>query len=95
MSSLSICLSVRYWTIAKKIDLCARDYLLDEEEEEEDDLAKQMAEMKAQGKVLLDGVEYKIESVGNQSAPSPRHCATPPGHFATPPSNFVTPPSSG
>ncbi|KAJ8375025.1 hypothetical protein SKAU_G00056050 [Synaphobranchus kaupii] len=72
---------------AKKIDLCARDYLLDEEDEEEEDLATQMAEMKAQGKVVLDGVEYKIESVNNQSAASPRHCATPPSHFTTPPSS--------
>ncbi|XP_035268820.1 protein scribble homolog isoform X14 [Anguilla anguilla] len=80
---------------ARKIDFSPRDYLLDEEEEEEDDLAKQMAEMKAQGKVVLDGVEYKIESVSNQSASSPRHCATPPSHFATPPSHYATPPSSG
>ncbi|KAJ8418762.1 hypothetical protein AAFF_G00002610 [Aldrovandia affinis] len=72
---------------AKKIDLRAQDYLLDEEEEEEEDLVKQMAEMKAQGKVVLDGVEYKVESVGNQSTTSPRHCATPPRHLATPPSS--------
>lgn len=50
----------------------------DEEEEEEEDLAKQMADLKAQGKVVLDGVEYKVESVHGPSGPSHRHCATPP-----------------
>ncbi|XP_062335088.1 protein scribble homolog isoform X4 [Osmerus eperlanus] len=59
-----------------------REFLLDEEEEEEEDLAKQMADMKAHGKVLLDGVEYKVESV----ATPPRHCSTPPSYNATPPS---------
>ncbi|XP_056155359.1 protein scribble homolog isoform X2 [Lampris incognitus] len=61
----------------------AREYLMDEEdEEEEEDLAKQMAEMKATGKVLLDGVEYKVEPV---STPS-RQCSTPPSYNVTPPS---------
>ncbi|XP_062377253.1 protein scribble homolog isoform X2 [Sardina pilchardus] len=73
----------------KRFVQCARDYLLDEEEEEEEDLAKQVAAMKASGKVLLDGVEYKVESVsGNSShlATPPRMCATPPSYNSTPPS---------
>lgn len=44
----------------------------DEEDEEEEDLAKQVEHMKATGKVLLDGVEYKVEPV---SSPS-QHCST-------------------
>uniref|UniRef100_A0A8C2H640 Protein scribble homolog n=1 Tax=Cyprinus carpio TaxID=7962 RepID=A0A8C2H640_CYPCA len=39
---------------------------------EEEDLAKQVADMKAQGKVILDGVEYKVESLGSHSSPSLR-----------------------
>uniref|UniRef100_A0A8C9XXN1 Protein scribble homolog n=1 Tax=Sander lucioperca TaxID=283035 RepID=A0A8C9XXN1_SANLU len=50
--------------------------------EEEEDLAKQVAQMKATGKVLLDGVEYNVEPV---SSPS-QHCATPPSYNVTPPS---------
>ncbi|KAM4606130.1 protein scribble homolog isoform 3-T3 [Polymixia lowei] len=68
---------------AKRFEQRAREYLLDEDEEEEDDLAAQMAEMKASGKVLLDGVEYKVEPV---STPS-RHCSTPPSYNVTPPSH--------
>ncbi|KAM9332169.1 LOW QUALITY PROTEIN: protein scribble homolog [Pholidichthys leucotaenia] len=49
----------------RKFEQRAREYLLDEdddeEEDEEEDLAKQVAQMKAAGKVLLDGVEYKVE----------------------------------
>ncbi|XP_066536281.1 protein scribble homolog isoform X1 [Hoplias malabaricus] len=72
---------------AKRFEQRAQDYLLDEdEEEEEEDLAKQVAAMKAQGKVILDGVEYKVEPVGSHSSSSPRQCATPLGHSATPPS---------
>ncbi|XP_034428236.1 protein scribble homolog isoform X13 [Hippoglossus hippoglossus] len=68
---------------AKKFDQRAQEYLLDEDEEdEEEDLAKQVAQMKASGKVLLDGVEYKVEPV---SSPS-QHCATPPSYNLTPPS---------
>ncbi|XP_046880234.1 LOW QUALITY PROTEIN: protein scribble homolog [Hypomesus transpacificus] len=67
---------------ARMLDQRPREFLLDEEEEEEEDLAKQMADMKAHGKVLLDGVEYKVESV----ATPPRHCSTPPSYNATPPS---------
>ncbi len=52
----------------------------DEEEEEEEDLVKQVAHMKAHGKVILDGVEYKVESLGGHSSPSLRQCATPPSH---------------
>lgn len=67
----------------RRFEQRAREYLLDEEDEdEEDDLAMQMAEMKASGKVVLDGVEYKVEPV---STPS-RHCSTPPSYSATPPS---------
>lgn len=62
--------------------------MLDEDEEdEEEDLAKQVADMKAHGKVILDGVEYKVESLGSHSSPSPRQCATPPSYCATPPSH--------
>ncbi|CAJ1082576.1 protein scribble homolog isoform X6 [Xyrichtys novacula] len=67
----------------RKFEQRAREYLLDEDDEdEEEDLAKQMAHMKASGKVLLDGVEYKVEPV---SSPS-QHCSTPPIYNVTPPS---------
>ncbi|KAM9839406.1 protein scribble homolog [Aulostomus maculatus] len=67
----------------RKFEQRAREYLLDEEDEdEEEDLAKQVAQMKATGKVLLDGVEYKVEPV---STPS-QHCSTPPSYNVTPPS---------
>ncbi|XP_072544185.1 protein scribble homolog isoform X14 [Salminus brasiliensis] len=72
---------------AKRIEQRTQDYLIDEDEEdEEEDLAKQMAAMKAQGKVVLDGVEYKVEPVGSLTSSSPRQCATPPNYSATPPS---------
>ncbi|XP_065804642.1 protein scribble homolog isoform X4 [Labrus bergylta] len=67
----------------RKFEQRAREYLMDEDEEdEEEDLAKQMAQMKASGKVLLDGVEYKVEPA---STPS-QHCSTPPIYNVTPPS---------
>ncbi|XP_073762341.1 protein scribble homolog isoform X24 [Danio rerio] len=70
---------------AKRIEQRAREFMLDEdEEEEEEDLAKQVAHMKAHGKVVLDGVEYKVESLGS---PTSRQCATPPNYSATPPSH--------
>ncbi|KAK7170237.1 hypothetical protein R3I94_000471 [Phoxinus phoxinus] len=73
---------------AKRIEQSAQEYMLDEDEEdEEEDLAKQVADMKAHGKVILDGVEYKVESLGRHSSPSPRQCATPPSYSATPPSH--------
>ncbi|MBN3317062.1 SCRIB protein, partial [Atractosteus spatula] len=56
---------------ARKMEQRAQELLLDEEDEEEEDLAKQMAEMKAQGKVVIDGVEYKIERVDGRSSTSP------------------------
>ncbi|XP_073691976.1 protein scribble homolog isoform X4 [Garra rufa] len=66
---------------AKRMEQRAQEYMLDEDEEdEEEDLAKQVADMKARGKVVLDGVEYKVESLGSRSSPSPRQCATPPSH---------------
>ncbi|XP_058250443.1 protein scribble homolog isoform X5 [Hemibagrus wyckioides] len=72
---------------AKRIEQRAREYMLDEDEDdEEEDLAKQVAQMKAQGKVVLDGVEYKVESVSGHSSTPPRQCTTPPNHSATPPS---------
>ncbi|XP_028815772.1 protein scribble homolog isoform X5 [Denticeps clupeoides] len=72
---------------AKRIEQRTQELMLDEEEyEEEEDLAKQVADMRAQGRVVLDGVEYKVESVGNS------HCATPPQQCATPPSYSATPP---
>lgn len=60
----------------RKFEQRAREYLLDEDDDEDDeeDLAKQMAHMKATGKVLLDGVEYKVEPV---SSPSHHHSVTP------------------
>ncbi|KAK1796955.1 hypothetical protein P4O66_008265 [Electrophorus voltai] len=72
---------------AKRTEQKAQEYLLDEDEEdEEEDLAKQVAALKAHGKVLLDGVEYSVESIGSRSSTPPRQCATPPGYCATPPS---------
>uniref|UniRef100_A0A671XTL8 Protein scribble homolog n=1 Tax=Sparus aurata TaxID=8175 RepID=A0A671XTL8_SPAAU len=66
-----------------KFEQRAREYLLDEDDEDdEEDLAKQVAQMKASGKVLLDGVEYKVEPV---STPT-QHCSTPPSYNVTPPS---------
>ncbi|XP_077592064.1 protein scribble homolog [Stigmatopora nigra] len=61
----------------RKFEQRAREYLLDEEDEdEEEDLAKHVAQMKATGKVLLDGVEYDVEPVSTPSRP----CATPPNY---------------
>ncbi|XP_047678673.1 protein scribble homolog isoform X6 [Tachysurus fulvidraco] len=66
----------------------AREYMMDEEEDdEEEDLAKQVAQMKAHGKVILDGVEYKVEPVSGHASTPPRQCATPTNHSATPPSS--------
>ncbi|TRZ00121.1 hypothetical protein DNTS_020310, partial [Danionella cerebrum] len=63
---------------ARRIEQRAREYMMDEEDEdEEDDLAKQVADMKARGKVILDGVEYKVESLGS---PASRQCHTPSSH---------------
>uniref|UniRef100_A0AAQ4Q2Z6 Protein scribble homolog n=1 Tax=Gasterosteus aculeatus aculeatus TaxID=481459 RepID=A0AAQ4Q2Z6_GASAC len=73
-----------------KFEQRAQEYLLDEEEDdEEEDLAKQVAQMKVTGKVLLDGVEYNVEPI---SSPS-QHRATPPSYSATPPSYSAKPPS--
>eukprot|EP00066_Takifugu_rubripes_P017094 XP_011606360.1 PREDICTED: protein scribble homolog isoform X2 [Takifugu rubripes] len=60
----------------RKFEQRAREYLLDEDDEEDDeeDLAKQVAHMKASGKVLLDGVEYKVEPI---SSPSQHYNLTP------------------
>ncbi|XP_014013205.2 protein scribble homolog isoform X16 [Salmo salar] len=59
----------------RRFEQRAREYLMDEDDEEEDDLVKQMGVLKATGKVLLDGVEYKVEPV-----------AMPPSYSTTPPS---------
>ncbi|XP_045077114.1 LOW QUALITY PROTEIN: protein scribble homolog [Coregonus clupeaformis] len=59
----------------RRFEQRAREYLMDDDDDEEDDLVKQMGVLKATGKVLLDGVEYKVEPV-----------ATPPRHYNTPPS---------
>ncbi|XP_077480118.1 protein scribble homolog isoform X3 [Stigmatopora argus] len=66
----------------RKFEQRAREYLLDEEDEdeEEEDLAKHVAQMKATGKVLLDGVEYDVEPVSTPSRP----CATPPNYRGSP-----------
>uniref|UniRef100_A0A4W5NLR6 Protein scribble homolog n=1 Tax=Hucho hucho TaxID=62062 RepID=A0A4W5NLR6_9TELE len=67
----------------RRFEQRAREYLMDDDDDEEDDdLVKQMGVLKATGKVLLDGVEYKVEPV-----------ATPPRHYNTPPSYSATPPS--
>lgn len=68
----------------RKFEQRAREYLMDEEDEDEDeeDLAKQVAHMKASGKVLLDGVEYKVEPV----SPPSRHGSAPQSFSVTPPS---------
>uniref|UniRef100_A0A4W5P6G1 Protein scribble homolog n=1 Tax=Hucho hucho TaxID=62062 RepID=A0A4W5P6G1_9TELE len=66
----------------RRFEQRAREYLMDDDDEEEDDLVKQMGVLKATGKVLLDGVEYKVEPV----ATPPRHCNTPPSYSTTPPS---------
>ncbi|XP_053198677.1 protein scribble homolog isoform X2 [Scomber japonicus] len=67
----------------RKFEQRAREYLLDEEDEDdEDDMAKQVAQMKATGKVVLDGVEYKVEPATTPS----RLCPTPPSYNVTPPS---------
>ncbi|XP_070961348.1 protein scribble homolog isoform X27 [Oncorhynchus clarkii lewisi] len=66
----------------RRFEQRAREYLMDDDDEEEDDLVTQMGVLKATGKVLLDGVEYKVEPV-----------ATPPRHYNTPPSYSATPPS--
>ncbi|KAM9552219.1 protein scribble homolog isoform 29-T29 [Salvelinus alpinus] len=66
----------------RRFEQRAREYLMDEDDEEEDDLVKQMGVLKATGKVLLDGVEYKVEPVATPS----RHCNTPPSYSTTPPS---------
>ncbi|XP_076026559.1 protein scribble homolog isoform X10 [Genypterus blacodes] len=68
----------------RKFEQRAREYLMDEddEDEEEEDLAKQVAQMKVSGKVLLDGVEYNVEPA---SSPS-QHRSTPPSYNVTPPS---------
>ncbi|XP_053715026.1 protein scribble homolog isoform X4 [Synchiropus splendidus] len=62
----------------RKFEQRAREYLLDEddEDEEDEDITKQVAQMKATGKVLLDGVEYKVEPVSSPSG----HCSTPPSY---------------
>ncbi|XP_037311724.2 protein scribble homolog isoform X4 [Pungitius pungitius] len=73
----------------RKFEQRAREYLLDEDEDdEEEDMAKQVAQMKVTGKVLLDGVEYNVEPIGSPS----QHRATPPGYNATSPSYNATPP---
>ncbi|XP_038829113.1 protein scribble homolog isoform X3 [Salvelinus namaycush] len=66
----------------RRFEQRAREYLMDEDDEEEDDLVKQMGVLKATGKVLLDGVEYKVEPVATPR----RHCNTPPSYSTTPPS---------
>ncbi|XP_026071394.1 protein scribble homolog isoform X3 [Carassius auratus] len=69
---------------AKRIERSTQEFMMDEDEEdEEEDLVKQVADMKAQGKVMLDGVEYKVESLGSHSSPSLRPCATPPSHWSS------------
>uniref|UniRef100_A0A6Q2XIZ2 Protein scribble homolog n=1 Tax=Esox lucius TaxID=8010 RepID=A0A6Q2XIZ2_ESOLU len=66
----------------RRFEQRAREYLMDEDDEDEDDLVKQMGVLKATGKVLLDGVEYKVEPVSTPPGP----CHTPPSYNATPPS---------
>ncbi|MED6263315.1 hypothetical protein CHARACLAT_003431, partial [Characodon lateralis] len=64
----------------RRFEQRAREYLMDEDEDDdEEDLAKQVAHMKATGKVLLDGVEYKVEPA---SSPS-QQCPTPLSYSGT------------
>lgn len=65
----------------RRFEQRAREYLMDEEDEDEDeeDLAKQVAHMRASGKVLLDGVEYKVEAV----SPPPQHYSTPTSYYGS------------
>ncbi|XP_075903821.1 protein scribble homolog isoform X16 [Nelusetta ayraudi] len=65
----------------RRFEQRAREYLMDEEDEDEDeeDLAKQVAHMRASGKVLLDGVEYKVEPV----SPPPQHYSTPSSYYGS------------
>ncbi|XP_023805917.1 protein scribble homolog isoform X4 [Oryzias latipes] len=71
----------------RRFEQRAREYLMDDEDEddEEEDLAKQVAQMKATGKVLLDGVEYKVEPVSSppqHASPAPNYSFTPPSHLS-------------
>lgn len=69
-------------TSERKFEQRAREYLLDEDDDEDDeeDLAKQVAHMKASGKVLLDGVEYKVEPI---SSPSQQYNVTEQRHSSS------------
>ncbi|XP_068199586.1 protein scribble homolog isoform X13 [Antennarius striatus] len=71
----------------RKFEQRAREYLLDEDDEDDDeeDLAKQMAHMKASGKVLLDGVEYRVEPVSppSQHSMSQSFNVTPPSYYGS------------
>uniref|UniRef100_A0A8B9LTA2 Protein scribble homolog n=1 Tax=Astyanax mexicanus TaxID=7994 RepID=A0A8B9LTA2_ASTMX len=67
-----------------RVSLVGEDDLKKMKEEEEEDLAKQMAAMKAQGKVILDGVEYKVEPVGSHTSNSPSLIPVYPGESVAP-----------
>ncbi|KAJ8272709.1 hypothetical protein GJAV_G00092490 [Gymnothorax javanicus] len=53
---------------AKKIERCTRDLLLDDDDDEDDE--DDLEDVKARGKVVLDGVEYKVETVTSPVTPS-------------------------
>ncbi|KAG7273628.1 hypothetical protein CRUP_017350 [Coryphaenoides rupestris] len=69
----------------RRFEQRAREYLMDDEDDDEDD---DLAHMKATGKVLLDGVEYRVEPLSTTT----RLPSTPPGYTATPHGYTTTPP---
>ncbi|XP_030204166.1 protein scribble homolog isoform X15 [Gadus morhua] len=82
----------------RRFEQRAREYLMDDEDDDDDD---DLAHMKATGKVLLDGVEYRVEplatttrlpSTPGYNATSPGYASTPPGYASTPPGYASTPP---
>uniref|UniRef100_A0A8C5AVD9 Scribble planar cell polarity protein n=1 Tax=Gadus morhua TaxID=8049 RepID=A0A8C5AVD9_GADMO len=73
----------------RRFEQRAREYLMDDEDDDDDD---DLAHMKATGKVLLDGVEYRVEplatttrlpSTPGYNATSPGYASTPPGYAST------------
>ncbi|CAL8293812.1 unnamed protein product [Lota lota] len=66
----------------RRFEQRAREYLMDDEDDDEDD---DLAHMKATGKVLLDGVEYRVEPLATTTRlPStPQYTSTPPGYYSS------------
>ncbi|KAJ3611305.1 hypothetical protein NHX12_021321, partial [Muraenolepis orangiensis] len=77
----------------RRFEQRAREYLMEHDEDDDDD--DDLAHMKATGKVLLDGVEYRVEPLSTTTRlPSniSGYMTTPPGFPATPPGFPATPP---